>query len=153
MISNDSAPVTLTLMGSEIAGLAKVATTLSASSLVIAGWLISAGNAMGPVDLQETARDRRRRRILLQHRSFLGLLLLDLRTVVSDRGINRFLIEGLGEPTDCCLSLAWSTTTTASMADPPVSVLMIRSWVPDSCLRRLRRRFGRSRQQGRHRPA
>ena len=103
VISNDLAPLTLTLMGSEIAGLAKVATTWSASSLVTAGWLISAGNAMGPCHLQETARNGRRCRILLQHRSFLGLLLLDLRAVISERRIDRFLVEDLGELTDRCV--------------------------------------------------
>ena len=43
----------LTLMGEAIAGLAKVSTTLSASSSVIAGWVISAGSAMGPVTFKK----------------------------------------------------------------------------------------------------
>ena len=35
--------------------------------------------------------------------SFAGLLLLDFRALVRDRGIDGFMVEGLGEPSDRCL--------------------------------------------------
>ena len=107
--------------------MAKVSTTLSASSSVIAGWVISAGSAMGPVTFKKLlviVAAAESWRSAVPSRAFFCLIFVPRYATAASTGS---WLKVLPSCPTAAWSLVWSTTTTASMAEPPVSVLRMRS--------------------------
>src|SRR4029453_15704857 len=120
LISNHSVPLTFTLIGAATAGLAKVATTFSASSVVTAGWVISAGSAMGPVTFKKllvTAVAAGSCCTTAPSRALFNLIFVPLYAAAALAGSR---LKFLASSPTAAWSLAWSTRTTASMGEPPV---------------------------------